>query len=180
MILKGYIYRHYIEIDGKIYSYVGQTVHKPQKRWNDGWGYLTEKTKFSKAIVQYGWDNFKHEILEVVENDNENDMLKLLDELEQYYINQYNSFEDGYNSTKGGNEGGQNFIERSMVVICVTTGEKFESINKAARHYNIKCPKEIAKCARGKVHSAGKHPTSKKKLVWIFDDSQNVTTKKIE
>ena len=55
------IYRH-IAPDGK--SYIGQTIQSVDDRWDDGFGYLKTKTKFAKAIIKFGWDAFRHEILE--------------------------------------------------------------------------------------------------------------------
>lgn len=55
----------------------------------------------------------------------------------------------------------------SKKVLCVTTDEEFESASAAARYYNIPQP-NISKCCRGERHSAGKHPTTKAKMVWKY------------
>lgn len=52
--------------------------------------------KIYNAINKYGRENFYYEILE--ENIDEED----IDGLEIYYIELYNSYEEGYNSTRGG------------------------------------------------------------------------------
>ncbi len=78
-------------------SYIGMTCQNPTKRWGKcGEGYETD-TKFGKAILKYGWDNFTHEIIEV--------NIQTLDEAkerERYWISRYNTFKKGYNSTIGG------------------------------------------------------------------------------
>lgn len=43
--------------------YIGITSLKPTKRWANGLGYRTQLVMWN-AIKKYGWDNFKHEILE--------------------------------------------------------------------------------------------------------------------
>jgi len=97
----GYIYKHTNKINGKVY--IGQTTRNPQNRWSNGRGYTNDKRKltspFANAIIKYGWDNFKHEIICEVENDK-------LDELEKYYISFYKSNikEFGYNCESGGNK----------------------------------------------------------------------------
>lgn len=48
-----------------------------------------------RAFDKYGIDNFSFEIIEIVENYNER---------EKYWIQYYNSFQDGYNMTEGGEE----------------------------------------------------------------------------
>jgi group I intron endonuclease len=53
------IYRHKSP-SGKIY--IGITSRPAEKRWNGGKGY-TACIFFYKAILKYGWDNIKHEIL---------------------------------------------------------------------------------------------------------------------
>lgn len=42
--------------------YIGITKQKPEDRWLDGMGYSSQPKVFS-AIVKFGWDNIKHEIL---------------------------------------------------------------------------------------------------------------------
>lgn len=55
------VYRHTAP-NGKVY--IGITCQKPEKRWQNGRGYLNSHNKhFYNAIVRYGWDNFGHEIL---------------------------------------------------------------------------------------------------------------------
>lgn len=55
------LYKHTTP-SGKVY--VGITNQIPEHRWNNGKGYFNvEKSPFKSAIIKYGWDNIKHEIL---------------------------------------------------------------------------------------------------------------------
>lgn len=54
------LYIHTNKINNK--KYVGITNQKPTNRWKNGFGYKGSP-KFFNAIVKYGWDNFKHEII---------------------------------------------------------------------------------------------------------------------
>lgn len=55
----------------------------------------------------------------------------------------------------------------SQKVICLTTNEIFNSQSEAARFYKI--PQgNISKCIQGERKSAGKHPITKKKLIWAI------------
>lgn len=76
-------------------KYIGATKN-PHARWEtDGARY--DHGKISKAIKQYGWDNFKKEIIE-------SGLTKAqAEEKEQYYISLFNTIEDGYNIQPGGN-----------------------------------------------------------------------------
>ena len=78
-----YVYMHTNKINNK--KYIGITGQdRYWYRWrSDGSGYKTQV--FGKAIEKYGWNNFKHEILREVKTESE------ACELEQYYIQKYNS-----------------------------------------------------------------------------------------
>ena len=111
-MFKGYIYRHWLINDKGIEkSYIGQTIaDNVEDRWGiNGKGYAPEKekepTKFYNAIKKYGWDNFHHEIIGVVEAETKEQLVLDLDEWEKYYIWLYDSFYNGYNLTTGGTNG---------------------------------------------------------------------------
>ena len=77
--------------------YVGITSKPVSKRWRNGEGYRNNR-HFYSAIKKYGWDNFKHIILE------DNLTVEEANNREQDYIAKYNSFNSqyGYNHTEGG------------------------------------------------------------------------------
>lgn len=100
--MKGKIYKITNKINGKIY--VGQTTKSLNERFQKHcWG-TTQNDKYhlnmaiKKAIKKYGKENFAIELIEEVEPDK-------LDEREVYWISFYNSYNDGYNCTKGGQNG---------------------------------------------------------------------------
>ena len=104
---KGYIYRHWIINDEGIEkSYVGQTKNELKKRWENGNGYTRKQDhKMSRAIKKYDWDNFKHEVVLTIECKTEDELIFWLDQWEMYYIEKYDSYYNGYNSTLGGGNG---------------------------------------------------------------------------
>jgi group I intron endonuclease len=77
--------------------YIGITKVNVKKRWNFGRGYC-KNTHFYNAIIKYGWDNFKHEIL--FENLSLEEAKKKEIELISYYKS--NNILYGYNQTQGG------------------------------------------------------------------------------
>lgn len=95
-----YIYRH-ISPSGKVY--VGQTINI-QKRWGyNGEHYLKKKKDgsfvqniFARALLKYGWENFKHEILleEIPKSE--------ADYAEKYLIRWYKIHNLSYNISDGG------------------------------------------------------------------------------
>lgn len=69
--------------------------------------------KFHNAIRKYGIDNFDKEVLECIEMDDKVELKKALDTLEMKYIEKYDSLNNGYNSTLGGDFNLWNSLEES-------------------------------------------------------------------
>lgn len=88
------VYRH-TSPSGKVY--IGITKMSPKKRWNNGRGYINSRQiLFERAILKYGWDNIKHEIL----------LFNISKEeakyAERYLIRWYKIHNISYNITDGG------------------------------------------------------------------------------
>lgn len=95
---RGYIYKITNLLNDKIY--IGKSIRC------DDWhikNYFGSGIVIQLALKKYGKDNFKKEILEFIEFEDES----LLDERERYYISKYDSMNEsiGYNRALGG-EGG--------------------------------------------------------------------------
>jgi len=56
---------------------------------------------------------------------------------------------------------------RNRKVKCTTTGEIFNSIMDASRHYNIHRT-TISQCCSGTRESAGRHPVTNEKMMWEY------------
>lgn len=104
------IYKITCLINQKVY--IGQTSETIEKRFARHMGYQKDEsdTKFYRAIRKYGKDNFKIEAIDFAETQEE------LDEKEVYYINLYDSVENGYNSKKSiGKCGGDTLSEHKNI-----------------------------------------------------------------
>ena len=143
-MFKGYIYHHWIINDKGIKkSYIGQTINSLQVRWqSNGKGYLINEqdSKFAKAIKKYGWNNFTHEVILTIECKTKEELKFWLNQWEAYYIEEYDSFHNGYNSTTGGDgyllseETKQKMSDSAtskIKVICLNTSDIFDSISDA-------------------------------------------------
>lgn len=75
-------------------SYIGQTIRPLSKRIREH-EKATDNYAIHSAIRKYGKDNFIWEIIEECLNEN-------LDEREKYWIAFYDTYYNGYNETKGG------------------------------------------------------------------------------
>ena len=56
---------------------------------------------------------------------------------------------------------------RGKKIICITTGEIFNTIKLAEIKYNID-HSSIIRCCKGKNKSAGKHPVTREPMVWRY------------
>ena len=96
----GYIYKITCKNTNKIY--IGKTESTVDDRWKSHCRAAFLKSHgdynfpFHRAIRKYGMENF---IIEIIDNEENPEQLK---EKERYWINFYNSYYDGYNSTLGG------------------------------------------------------------------------------
>lgn len=104
------IYRYSSDVG----DYIGQTKYSMKKRaGKDGAGYLNNKyqgTKWAQAIQTYSIDYFTPEILEeCLESE--------ADDKEKFYIQKYNSWQAGFNSTPGGKywKGGAGDIRYTVI-----------------------------------------------------------------
>lgn len=139
------IYKHTMP-DGK--SYIGYTgEEKPYVRWQYGNGYKNQ-TRFFEDILQVGWNNIQHEILEEVETKRE------AEERERYYILLYRSNEPDF----GYNINADKMIKAQMrpYIRCVETGEVFESMVAAGEKYGVS-GEAIRTAINRKYRSANKH-----------------------
>ena len=84
-------------------SYIGQTIDEKarQDNWQSGKYYSSPNSKIDRARQQYDTKLWTYEILFRITS-NRKRVSRLLDKKERYYINKYDSYYNGYNSTKGG------------------------------------------------------------------------------
>ena len=116
----GYIYCH-ISPSGK--KYIGQTTTSLEHRFNNGKNYISSPV-FWKAIQKYGWDNFKHLVLEEIECSNKEDLIQLLNEKEREKIIEFNTVvPNGYNIELGGGQG-RVTIEKKKQISSSLLGDK--------------------------------------------------------
>lgn len=135
--MKGYIYKHTNRETGRVY--IGQTYQHPETRWGkDGINYQGQRI-FYRDIIRYGWDNFDHEIISIVEATNKRALKKSLDDLEIYYIKKYQSMspEKGYNSTYKDSELSTRLTDRARRVISrkMKEGKTFEEAYAIYQNY---------------------------------------------
>lgn len=138
--MKYCVYKH-TSPNGKVY--IGITSRNPLSRWKNGHGYKNNP-HFWNAIVKYGWDNFKHEILfDGLTKDEACE--KEVELIAKYKSNEY---QFGFNRSSGGEFAGSGVfksnatkqkISRSLTGRKMTEEEKRKS---AEAHIGLKRSEE--------------------------------------
>lgn len=150
--------------------YIGQTKHSLKVRGHkDGSAYLvidknTGKYKqeaIAKAIIKYGWDNFKKEVLF------ENLTLDEANEKEAEMIKYYRSIGKCYNIADGGN--GLIGVNETKIKQYSLNGElikEYESLQEATEELGLLKSAEanISACCKGRKHRAYGY-------IWRYSDS---------
>lgn len=196
-MMKGYIYRHWIVNDkGTVKSYIGQVRNRvPEQRWKkDGSGYKARNGshKMSRAIDKYGWENFEHEILLKIECDTLDELVFWLDEWEKYYIEKYDSYYNGYNSTTGGSNGMRSMETREKIgrsltgrVLPEQTRKKIGKTRKGIKPSNTGKPMaqeqkdKISKTMKGRKHPVSTRNKMRESHIGIHAGGKNPMATKV-
>lgn len=121
----GIIYKAENKVNGKVY--IGKTVKKLRIRRNHHFSCAKNNRYnmyFHRAIRKYGKENFIWEVLDFCDDEDD------LNYLEQEYIKMFDSYNNGYNLTKGG-EGtsGRVFSEETRQKMRNAKKDKYCGIN---------------------------------------------------
>jgi group I intron endonuclease len=97
----GVVYCFHCIFNGK--KYIGKSINLSRRLSRHRRNVKNNiKTKFYSAVKKYGWDGFIFGIVEECEE-------SYLDVREMYYIEKYNTLNEGYNMTSGG-DGGKTWV----------------------------------------------------------------------
>ena len=129
--------------------YIGQTIRPVQDRFNrhmnDALNNILD-THFARAIRKYGKDNFTIEIIDEATSQDE------LNKKERYWIQYYNSVQEGYNETDAISKCGGNTYQSK-------TAEEMEIIKEKIRQSKL----------------GGKNPQSKKvKMIDLINNIEMI------
>jgi len=149
------IYKVTNRINGKVY--IGQTKNSLEERWKrhcaDSVCWWKEgRGKLQRAIHACGRENFTVEQIDVAADKEE------ANAKEVYWIAQYGSVENGYNSSLGGK-----YSANRKRVLAVEDGLIFDTIQDAAAHYGRSHRAIASVVDKPHLTSAGRHWVSVKK-----------------
>ena len=113
-IHEGIVYVYTNTINGK--QYVGETTQEDKRKWEHLYTATVnvnkaKTSKFYRAIRKYGYDKFTYEVLYKFES-TDKDLVKETIRLKEIeYIELFDTYKNGYNSTIGG--GGAGFVKHT-------------------------------------------------------------------
>lgn len=164
----GLIYRCYCIVSKK--NYIGQTRTSLNERIRSHrWRAIHEPNNFYfyNAWNKHGENSLEWSVLERISSDTLENLSKLLDQREIYWIKYYDSFNNGYNLTPGG-QGGIGFVQCKAVKVFKENGEFidiYDSIKEAAKAFNID-NSGITKCCKRLLSSSGRKDGYR--LIWRY------------
>lgn len=124
-----FIYKATSQTTGKVY--IGQSSQTLQERINQhnshAFGHQYNY-HFHNAIRKYGADDFTYEIIE-----DKIETIEELNEREKYWISQYDSYYNGYNSTLGGD--GRKTRDDELIIKLFKEGKRTKEICEITGHH---------------------------------------------
>ena len=151
----GYIYKITNNLNGL--SYIGQTSRSYKDRWAEH-----KRDRFKEPYCNWplyrmmnsiGLENITWEVIEEIPNN-------LLNEREQYWINFYNTKNNGYNCTYGGNNGTKHnyneiLIERDKALSLINSKSLLVIVDTQKENY-VDCPELLSKTDKIAIIDKGK------------------------
>ena len=162
--------------------YIGITCRDPEKRWQNGAGYLAKnldgsyhQPAIANAIVLYGWENFTHEIL--LEGLTEAEAKQKEMELIAYY----NSYKCGLNCTRGGDGNAKFSTEEERQVCKQQWWANYRETNAAKiykyqKQYKAKNSEHIAELNR-QYRLAHKDETAEYKKQYYLKNKEQINNR---
>lgn len=150
-MIEGLIYK-YTSPSGK--CYIGQTTNEAYRRrmWFGTGRYTGGRSKIDRARKKYGPENFKYEVIFRKIYPNIEAATEDLNKWEVYYIEYYNTYSNGYNSTKGG-DGSRGYLPSKDVL---------EKISKALK--GKRKPKDFGNKVSNRLKGKNKSSAHREKL----------------
>lgn len=173
----GIIYIITNSINDKVY--IGQTIQTLQERWQGHCrkAYSTNEANMSikRAIFKYGKDNFTIKELERCS-------IEILNEREIYYINLYNSYKNGYNSTLGGKSKTKPLkLDKEQQDICIELYKLGFSLREIAKEFSVDKAtiKHILEISSIAIRTTRTYKLSPEDRLKIIEESSYMSRKEI-
>ena len=152
--------------------YIGITEQKPEQRWRNGNGYKNNE-HFYRAILKYGWDNIKHEIICQAPMS-----AAQAGAIEKSFIHLYDSTnpDKGYNHSIGGEGGALGVHQSAETRKKISEAHKGRPSPRKGAHLSAETRKKISESQKGRTPAMkGKHLSqeTRKKLSELRKGANN-------
>ena len=146
-----YIYKIENLVNGKVYiGLTNNLLRRKNRHFGDLRRQVHDNKFLQKEFNQYGEDNFSFECIYQGDMTNEE-----VSEKEQYYIQQYDSYFNGYNQNLGGNfgpaNGGTHLTEEDVLNILIIVERVPRSMHWLGEIYNI-TPTQVSRICQKQNH----------------------------
>lgn len=173
----GIIYIITNNINSKVY--IGQTIQTLENRWKAHCRNKCSRNEMNmhikRAILKYGKQNFSITELERCK-------VTELDEKEIYYIKLYNSYIEGYNSTKGGKSGTKELkLDIEQQQDCIELYKLGFSLREVAKEFNVDKAtiKHIIELSNIPLRTTRTYKLSQKDREKILEDCKVLSRKEV-
>lgn len=179
------IYKIINHLNNKVY--IGKTIRPLQIRWREHQQDCFNREKDNKlyrAMRKYGIENFSIEVIE------DNIEEEIIGEKEREYIQKYNSYYNGYNSTFGGE--GESSVDFSIIEklflegfnclqISEKTGYTSKTISHALKAHNYKIIQHQGGKDKGKIviYNGKEYPSYSTLARELIQNEETFKNKKI-
>jgi predicted DNA-binding protein YlxM (UPF0122 family) len=173
----GIIYIITNNINSKVY--IGQTIQTLENRWKAHCRNKCSRNEMNmhikRAILKYGKQNFSITELERCK-------VTELDEKEIYYIKLYNSYIEGYNSTKGGKSGTKELkLDIEQQQDCIELYKLGFSLREVAKEFNVDKAtiKHLIELSNTPLRTTRTYKLSQKDREKILEDCKVLSRKEV-
>lgn len=174
--MQGFIYIITNTINGK--QYVGQTIQSINKRFDRHCQYYGSEAEnrmaIKLAIHKYGRKNFTIKVLEQCD-------VELLNERETYYIEKFDTYNSGYNSTRGGQIGNKPLKLEDVQEEIISLYKEGFSLRAVATEFNVDkwTIKHILELNNIKLRSTRTYKFSEVERQKILEDTKLMSRKEV-
>lgn len=154
---EGYIYLILNDINPE-QIYVGQTITTADGRWRTHLVQVKQHTptdRLHNKMAYYGIEHFAMEVIETYSCQYKDELIDILDDREIYYIDLFDSYNNGLNCTKGGRQNADH-VKRPVVQYSML-GDKiaqYDSVDELKAYLNRQCVSSIYSCCYGEIKYA--------------------------
>lgn len=181
---EGYIYVIRNDIHPEL-LYFGQTIQEPEKRWFGHYrqcreDIITHNDRIHLAMRKYGKQHFAMDVIGYYAKPSKKELESILNEMERYYINRFDTYHKGYNLTLGGKDAGSAMRAVERYDLDGNYMATYDSVDELKEVLGFDCVSTIYGCCLDDVRygygSLWKYKDSDKPLPVLTEEEKREAT----